>query len=167
MGSSRIALGYLGALLALVAYCYIETADLSRTKVARGDVTAAEAAQYFSGWFLNIFCLMTPFMVFFLTALGLPLLAALRRINFASIVGAMLSSQVLAACFSLPTVLSPYNQWCDSHVLQCFASAYASNAILAGTVTAGFVLAARLPWWRSLAMPANNALERERGRQLR
>jgi hypothetical protein len=112
-------------------------------KVARGDVTSAEAARYFLGWFLNIFCLVTPFMILFITVLGLPLLAALRRIGFASVLGALLSGQLVAACFSL-----------------CFSSDYISNAVLAGLLTMGFVLAARLPWLRSPAMPANQRLER-------
>ena len=104
LGRSCIALGYLGVLVALVAYCYVDTAELSRTKIARGDVTAAEASQYFFGWFLNIFCLETPFVIFFVTVLGLPLLSSLRRIRFASVLGVMITSQLLAAAMLLTAV---------------------------------------------------------------
>ena len=149
LGRTRLALGYLGALIVVAIYCYVDTTDLSHTKVARGDVTPVEAAQNFWGWYLNIFCLMTPFVIFFLTAVGLPLLAVLRRFRFASVLAAMLCSQACAAFISLYS----YNDYCDSHRLACFRFNFASNSILAGAVTAGFVLMARLPWLRSAPMP--------------
>lgn len=154
-------MGYLGAIAGLVAYSYIDTAEISRIKVARGDVTSMEAAHIFFGWFLNIFCLSTPFMILLMSALGLPLLSALRRIRFASLVGAILSGQLVAAFFTW-LFLPPYTEWCRSHELLCFLSANKSNAILASMLTAGFALGARLPWLYSAAMPANNRLERSR-----
>jgi hypothetical protein len=161
LGRSRIALGYLGAIAGLVAYSYIDTVDISRIKVARGDVTAPEAAHLFFGWFLNVFCLSTPFMVILMSALGLPLLAVLRRIRFASLLGAMMSGQIVAAFFTW-LFLAPYTDWCQSHELLCFQSANKSNAILASVLTAGFALGARLPWLYSDAMPPNNGLEQSR-----
>lgn len=161
LGWSRIAIGYLCSLLALVAYCYMDTTDLSRMKIARGDVTAGEPSQYFFGWFLNIFCLVAPFMFILMTALGLPLLSVLRRVRFASVLGTMMLSQLVAACFTW-IFLSPYTDWCKAHELLCFKTANKSNAILAGLLTAGFALGARLPWLFSSAMPANNRLEQTR-----
>jgi hypothetical protein len=161
VGRSRIALGYLGAIAGLVAYSYIDTTEISRIKVARGDVTATEAAHFFFGWFLNIFCLSTPFMILLMSALGLPLLSALRRIRFASLVGAMMLGQIVAAFFTW-LFLSPYTEWCHSHELLCFQSANKSNAILASMLTAGFALGARLPWLYSAAMPVKNRLEQSR-----
>jgi hypothetical protein len=161
LGRSRIALGYLGAIAGLVAYSYIDTTEISRIKVARGDVTATEAAHFFFGWFLNIFCLSTPFMILLMSALGLPLLSALRRIRFASLVGAMMLGQIVAAFFTW-LFLSPYTEWCHSHELLCFQSANKSNAILASMLTAGFALGARLPWLYGSAMPVKNRLERSR-----
>jgi hypothetical protein len=158
LGRSRIALGYLGAIVGLVAYSCVDTVEISRIKVARGDVTDMEAAHFFFGWFLNIFCLSTPFMILLMSALGLPLLSALRRIRFASLIGALLTSQIVAAFFTW-LFLSPYTEWCRLHELLCFQSANKSNAILAGMLTLGFALGARLPWLYSAAMPANNRLE--------
>jgi len=159
LGRSRIALGFLGAIAGLVAYSYIDTTEISRIKVARGDVTAAGAAHFFFGWFLNIFCLSTPFMILLMSAVGLPLLSALRRIRFASLIGALISGQIAAAFFTW-LFLSPYTEWCRSHELLCFQSANKSNAILASMLTAGFALGARLPWLYSAAMPAKNRLEK-------
>jgi hypothetical protein len=143
LGRKRVALGYLGITAALVAYSYLETVRLSQTKVSRGDVTSLEASQYFFGWFLNIFCLVTPFMLILTTVVGLPILAALRRLQFASVLGVTLSALLLAAAISL--WLSPD---------------YLPNALLAGLIGVGFALPARLPWVRSSAMPANQRLER-------
>jgi hypothetical protein len=152
-------LGYLGAIAGLVAYSYIDTAEISRIKVARGDVTSMEAAHFFFGWFLNLL----PFDSIYDPPHvgGLPLLSALRRIRFASLVGAILSGQLVAAFFTW-LFLPPYTEWCRSHELLCFLSANKSNAILASMLTAGFALGARLPWLYSAAMPANNRLERSR-----
>jgi hypothetical protein len=160
LGRRRIALGYLGAIAALAAYSYIDTTEISRIKVARGDVTTTEAAQFFFGWFLNIFCLSTPFMILLMSALGLPLLSALRRIRFASMVGVMMSGQIVAA-FLTWLFLSPYTEWCRSHELLCFQAANKSNALLASMLTAGFALGARLPWLYSAVLPANDRLERK------
>jgi hypothetical protein len=166
LGRSRIALGYLGAIAGLIVFSYIDTAELSRIKVARGDVTTVEAAHFFLGWCLNIFCITTPFIILLISALGLPLLSGLRRIRLASLVGAMALGQIVAGLFTW-LFLSPYTEWCRSHELLCFQSANKSNAILAGLLTAGFALGARLPWLYSAAMPANNRWDRSRGQRLR
>jgi hypothetical protein len=92
LGRRRLAMGYLGALMVLAVYNYIDTVDLSRAKVTRGDVTAAEAARYFWGWYIYGLCLITPFVIFFITVLGLPLLALLRRLEFASVLGGVAMS---------------------------------------------------------------------------
>jgi hypothetical protein len=148
LGRRRLAMGFLGTLVVLAVYNYIETVDLSRTKVTRGDVTGAEAAQDFWGWYVFSLCLTTPFLVFFITVLGLPLLALLRRLGFASVLGAIAASQ-LAALFLSLCVTFLDNQWCHAHLWKCLLSNFTSTAILVNALTLGFVLAARLPWWRS------------------
>ena len=100
-------------------------------------------------------------MVILMSALGLPLLAVLRRIRFASLLGAMMSGQIVAAFFTW-LFLAPYIDWCQSHELLCFQSANKSNAILASVLTAGFALGARLPWLYSDAMPPSNGLEQSK-----
>jgi hypothetical protein len=155
LGKRRLAMGYLGALVVLAVYNYIDTVDLSHTKVTRGDVTAADAARYFWGWYVFGLCLMTPFAIFFITVLGLPLLALLRRLRFASVLGALAASQLVALCLSLCVTFLD-NQWCHAHLWECSRSNFTSTAILAGALTLGFVLAARLPWCRSPPMSANN-----------
>src|SRR5579862_4635225 len=81
LGRRRIAAGYLGVLLVLVIYNYLDTLDLSHGKVASGEVTPKVAAQYFWGWYFFGICLTTPFVVFFVTVIGLPLLVLLRRLG--------------------------------------------------------------------------------------
>ena len=139
LGRKRIALGYIGAIAALAVYSYIDTTEISHTKVARGDVTATEAAQFFFSWFLNVFCLSTPVMILLMSALGLPLLSVLRRIRFASLIGVMILGQMVAAFFTR-LFLSPYTKWCRAHELGCFQTANKSNATLAIMLTAGFAL---------------------------
>lgn len=158
LGRRRLAMGYLGALAVLAAYNYIDTVDLSHTKVTRGDVTVAEAARYFWGWYIYGFCLITPFAIFFVTVLGLPLLALLRRLRFASVFGAVAVSQLVSLCLSLCVVLFFENQWCDSHRWKCFYSDFTPTAALACALTFAFVIAARLPWWRSPPVLADNRL---------
>jgi len=148
LGTRRLAMGYLGALVVLAAYNYIDTVDLSHTKVTRGDVTAEEAGRYFWGWYVFGLCLITPFVIFFITVFGLPLLALLRRLGFASVLGGLVMSQLVAFCLSLCITLLD-NQWCHSHALTCFLRNLMPTAALAGALAFGFAVAARLPWWRS------------------
>jgi hypothetical protein len=155
LGRRRLAMGYFGVLIVLAVYNYIDTVDLSHTKVTRGDVTGAEAARYFWGWYLFGLCLITPFAIFFFTVLGLPLLALLRRLGFASAIGGLAVSLPVALCMSLCVTLLD-NEWCHAHLWKCSLSNFKDTAILAGALTLGFVLAARLPWWRSPPMSANN-----------
>jgi hypothetical protein len=138
LGRSRLALGYLGSLVALAGWCYLQTIDLSHTKVARGDVSQAEAARDFFDWFLTLLCIETPVTMFVITVIVLPLLAVLRRIGFASVIGLVSISQMVAFCCS-----------------RIDSSSFASDALLAGALTGGFALAARLSWWRSPAMPVD------------
>lgn len=156
LGRGRLALGYLGSLAALLAYSFVESILHGRTKVELGHVTAAEASQHTPGWTLYLFILLTPFVVFFLSVLGLPALAVLRRLRFASVAGALITSQLIAALFSAWPAVFPHNQWCGSHRLDCVGGAYVSAALLSATVALGFSLAAWLPWIRSPSMQANN-----------
>jgi hypothetical protein len=64
----------------------------------------------------------------------------------------MFGSQIVAASFTLLTVLIPGDRLCRLHIISCFVLDYPSNALLAGALAAGFVLAARLPWLRSSPM---------------
>lgn len=149
LGRRRIAMGYLGALIVLAGYNYFETIDLSHLKITRGDVTAAAAAQFFWGWYVFGLCLITPFAIFFLTVLGLPLLALLRQFGFASVFGAFVVSQLVALGLSLFVSQFLNNPWCDSHFWKCLFSNFRPTATVVGVITLGFVIAARLPWWRS------------------
>jgi len=150
MGRSRLALGLLGVLVAALAYSYWDTVELSRYKVVEGHVTQAEADQYFWGWFLNLFCLATPFIYFFFAVLGLPILKLLRRIGFLSILGALVASQVIALLISGYAALLPDSDWCRANSLQCAAHRYGEAAPLLGLVAIAFALASRLPWLRGL-----------------
>lgn len=148
LGRSRIARGYLGAMAVLFIYSAIDSVILGRTKVALGHVTAAEAHRLTPGWTLYLFILMVPFVVFFLSVVGLPALALLRRLRFASVAGALIASQVFAALLALWPAVSPYNLWCETHRLECISGAFVSASILSAAISLGFALTAKLPWWR-------------------
>lgn len=148
LGLGRIALGYLGGLLALLIYSAIDSVILGRTKVALGEITAAEAHKLVLGWTLYLFILLTPFIVISLSAVGLPTIAMLRRMHLASVSGTLIVSQLFASLFALWPAISPSNLWCESHMLQCEGGTYVSASILCATVALGFALGARMPWLR-------------------
>ena len=151
LGRKRLAFGYLGALITLLIYCAIDSYSLGRTKVSLGHVSAAEAHQLLLGWTLYLFILTTPFVVFFLTVVGLPALAGLRRIGFVSLAGCVAVSQLVAVILSIWPAVAPYNQWCATHRWQCVGGSFSSAAILGATIAIGFALAARLPLVRRSA----------------
>ncbi len=146
LGRSRLAFGYLGVLVAALLYSYWDTVELSKYKIAEGHVTPAEADEYFWGWFLNLFCLATPFIYFFLTVVGLPLLKVLRRLGLLSVLGAFLASQALAIVIAGYAVISPYGDWCSANRLSCGIDEYWEAAPLLGVVAVAFALTSRLPW---------------------
>ncbi|WP_449302066.1 hypothetical protein [Pseudoxanthomonas mexicana] len=148
LGRSRIARGYLGALVVLFIYSAIDSVLLGRTKVALGHVTAAEAHRLTPGWTLYLFILMAPFVVFLLSIVGLPALALLRRLRFMSVSGALIASQLVAALFALWPAVSPINLWCETHRLECISDVFVSASTLSAAVTLGFAVAAKLPWLR-------------------
>ena len=153
LGRTRLALGYLAVFVVCLAYSFWDTINLSNMKVARGDVTELEADQYFWSWYIYGFSLTTPFYFFFLTALGLPGLAILRRFKLMSVAGTCIGSQIVAFLLSLLGFLFFANYWCRSDTLRCVLSNYASTAPLALFTGLAFAVAARLPLfkWREHA----------------
>ena len=137
LGRGRIALGYLGALAASIPAAIWMAADDAQSQVRNDYISAEQAAQYWPGWILNFYCLLTPFAMVLITVIGLPLLGLLRKVRLASVAGALGGACILA-----------------------FAVYYWEDAISAlnigifALVTAGFVLAARLPWLLSPKLPA-------------
>ena len=148
LGRSRLALGYLAVLVVCLAYSYWDTINLSNMKVARGDVTQLEADQYFWGWYIYGFSLTTPFYLFYLTALGLPALAILRRLGLMSVVGACICGQLVAFLMALLVLLFFANDWCRLNAAQCVVSNYTASAPLALSMAVAFALATRLPLFR-------------------
>jgi hypothetical protein len=146
LGRSRLAFGYLGVLVAALLYSYWDTVELSKYKIAEGHVTSAEADEYFWGWFLNLFCMATPLIYFFLTVVGLPLLKLLRRIGLLSMPGVFLASQAVALVVAGFVAISPDSDWCSSNRLMCGTGRYWEVAPLLGLVAVAFALASRLPW---------------------
>lgn len=153
LGRSRLALGYLAVFMVCLAYAYWDTINLSNMKVARGDVTQLQADQYFWGWYIYGFSLATPFYFFFLTAVGLPALAILRRLGLMSVVGTCICSQIVAFVLALLASLFFANDWCSSHAVRCVASNYTDLALLALAIALAFAVATRLPLlrWREHA----------------
>jgi hypothetical protein len=141
LGRTRLALGYLGALVASVPVAIWMAWDDAKFKVGNHYITAEAAAKYQPGWSLTFYFILAPIAMVLITVLGLPLLALLRRVRLASIVG------VLAASLAIAVILS---YWMDSVSFEDLA--------IFETVTAGFVLAARLPWIRSPKLPPSESL---------
>jgi len=148
LNRGRVALGYLGALSALLIYSVFDAFLLARNKVSFG-MTISEAYQRIPGWTLYLFILAAPFVVFFLTILGFPALAALRRVRLGSVGGVLIASQLVAALPSVVLAIFPDNLWCESHRLECVGATYAATAIFCATVAFGFGLGANLPWLRN------------------
>jgi hypothetical protein len=138
LGKSRIALGYLGIMIALAVCTYVDTVSLTDLKVQRGDVTRLYAQRAFVGWYLELYFLGVPLIVAAVTVFGLPLLAVLRRVRLASFLGTLLVGQLAAAVLT--------------HV---FGTPLLAHSLWAAAVTGGFALGARLPWLCSPAMRVN------------
>jgi hypothetical protein len=138
LGKSRIALGYLGVMLALAMCTYVDTIRLTDLKVQRGDVTRLYGQQAFVGWYLELYFLSVPLIFAAVTVFGLPLLALLRRIRLASLLGTLLVGQLAAATLA-----------------RAFDTSLLDHSLWAAAVTGGFALGARLPWLRSPSMRVN------------
>ncbi len=146
LGRSRLARGYLAVIVVCLAYAYWDTVALIEFKVARGDVSQAEASQNLWGWFVYGFTLSAPFNLLFLTALGLPTLSLLRRIGFMSVAGVGVASQVIALILVILLMLLFENDWCRANTVQCMARDYGETGVLALLMALAFSLAAKLPW---------------------
>jgi hypothetical protein len=142
LGRSRIALGYLGVLVASIPVAMWMARDDARFQVANHYISPEAAVRYQPGWSLTFYFILTPIAIFLVTVLGLPLLALLRKVRLASAAG------VLGVSLILSVVLS---YWMDS--------ASTSNVAIWETISAGFVLAARLPWIRSPKLPPRESLD--------
>jgi hypothetical protein len=115
--------------------------DDGRFKVENHYLSAEDAARYQPGWSLTFYCILTPIAIFLITVLGLPILALLRKVRLTSVAGALGASTVFAIVLSY---------WVDS--------ATAEDIGIWEVLTAGFVLAARLPWFISPKVPARESL---------
>jgi hypothetical protein len=149
IGRRRIAFGYLGALVATLAYSAFDSVRTGYWKVDQGHITASEMPSMVPGWTLYIFVLMAPFVVLVLTAIGLPVLSLLRRFGIASVAGVVLVAVAYSAAWAAWVYFRPYNLWCESHALQCSSGMFISTFTASLVVALGFGLAARLPWLRS------------------
>jgi hypothetical protein len=141
LGRSRIALGYLGSLLASIPVALWMARDDAQSHVANHLMSADEAARFQPGWALTFYFLVTPFVLFLTTVVGLPVLALLRKLRLASVVGALGASLIVSVGLSF---------WIDSTSV--------ADVVILETITAGFVLGARLPWIRSAALLRREAL---------
>lgn len=148
LGRGRLAVGYLAVFVVCLAAAYWDTIDLSNVKVARGDVTQLQANQLFWGWYIYGFSLTTPFYFLFLTAMGLPALALLRRLRFLSVAGACVCSQVILFLLALFPPLFYSDGWCGLNAMQCVTNYYIQAAPLTLAMALAFAVATRLPLLR-------------------
>ena len=149
LGRVRLARGYLGATLAAFICTAISATQLGFNKVSLGHITNAELRHLLPGYALYFFILAMPFVLFALTVIGLPVLAALRKFKALTIAWAIAAALLFSATLGVWTMLSPYNQWCKTHLLQCGTQSVLSTALFAIPVVVGFMLAARIPLWRA------------------
>jgi hypothetical protein len=141
LGRRRIALGYLGSLVACIPVAIWMAKDDARFQIANHYISVADAVRYQPGWSLEFYFMTTPITIVLITVVGLPILTLLRKIRLASVVGALGAGILVAALLSY---------WADE--------APAENITMFLTIIAGFVLAARLPWIKSPKLPAKKAL---------
>jgi hypothetical protein len=105
-----------------------------------------EAESAYAVELLLFYFITCGLMVLFLfTFVGLPVLAALRRLRMASTAGAMAAAAVVGALLGL---------WWGASILHF--------ALLSGAFALGFSAAAKLPLLRSQRLEANNEFERAR-----
>jgi purine-cytosine permease-like protein len=150
LGRVRLARGYLGAIFVTLICSAIGSTQLGFTKVSLGHITDAELRQLLPGYIFYFFVLTVPFVLAALTVVGLPALAILRKLRALTIIWASAGALLFSAVVGARTMLSPYNRWCTTHLLECGAQSMFSCALLAVPVTLGFFLAARIPLRRTL-----------------
>ncbi|MEO0437140.1 MAG: hypothetical protein AAF098_09550 [Pseudomonadota bacterium] len=151
VGGKRIMRGYLGVVLATLVYSYFLTVMTGFSKVELGHIEQEELVAWVPPWGIYMFVLLTPFVLFFLTAVGLPLLALLSRYRLTSIAGSIGIAMVLPFVYALYTLVNPYNNWCASRLNTCVSQAFFSCAWPAILMAACFAIFAGLPKWRSEA----------------
>jgi hypothetical protein len=128
----RIALGYLGVLVASIPVAVWMAHDDAKFQVANHYITDQDAARYQPGWSLSFYCIVTPVAIFLLTVAGLPLLALLRKVRLASAAG----------CLGVGLILSvTMSYWLSSVSFETIA--------IWEIEILGFVLASKLPLFRS------------------
>jgi hypothetical protein len=142
LGRRRIALGYLGALMASIPVAVWMARDDARFQVENHYISQADAARYQPGWSLTFYFILTPIAIVLITVVGLPVLALLRKVRLASVAGALGAGLVFSVLLSY---------WMDSVSPESIA--------IWETVTAGFVLAAGLPWIRSPSLPPKDHVD--------
>jgi hypothetical protein len=156
LGRRRIALGYLGALAATLAYSFINAVQLMLWKADQGHISASEAQGRFFSTTLYLFVLYAPFVIGFLSIIGLPFLQVMRRLRVATVAGAVSLAIVLVAAITCFTLAFPYNLWCGSHAWQCGKETFESAFAFAIPVALAFAIAAGLPWLRNAPGMPNN-----------
>jgi hypothetical protein len=143
-----LARGYLGALLATFIFAVASATDLGFGKVELGHITQDELRGLLPGYILYFFVLTTPFVLAALTVIGLPVLAALRRIKAMTVFWTVGGAILFSLAIGLWTLMSPYNQWCATHLAMCGAKSALGAAYLAVPVVVAFALAAKIPFRR-------------------
>lgn len=154
VGRSRLAVGYLAALAAVLVYAGFSAAELVQEKVALGHYSASEGKDRWAGSAFYLFVLITPIAVAALTGLGLPAIALLRRVRLASVLGAALSALAFALGTRVWFLIWPYNPWCAANPLPCSGQSVVSMAVLSVPVGVAFAAGCRLPWLTSAPLQA-------------
>ena len=146
LGRVRLARGYLGATLATLICTAISATQLAFNKVALRHITNEELGQLLPGYILYFFILAMPFVLFGLTIVGLPALAALRKMKAMTVLWVAAAAVLFSAAMGVWTMLSPHNQWCSTHLLRCGSDSALFSVLFTVPVVVGFALAARVPF---------------------
>ena len=149
LGTKRIALGFLGAMAALLAYSIVDSVVLALTKVELGHITRAEMPHKIPGWSIYLFVLVALPVTVVVATVGLPLFALLRRVRLASFVGVAVLALGYAGLRGWAVFQWPYNSWCSSHLEACVMGSLMEVSAFTVPIALGFGVGARLPLIRS------------------
>ena len=155
LGRRRIACGFLGALVATLAYSLVESVQLLFWKIGQGHIPASDFQSRLPGTVLYLFVITAPFVVIALSLVGIPILSALRRLRMASVAGVTGCTVINALAWAAVVIAAPYNIWCDTHPWGCGGETFLDLLEISLPVAFAFGVFARLPWLRSQPVAAD------------
>jgi hypothetical protein len=149
LNGKRVLFGFVGAVLATIIYTGVSALQLGISKVDLGHITYDELSNLYLGYWLYYFALVGFFMLGGLLVIGIPAIFLLNKFRVASYFGLFLIALLIAFIRGAIVMNSPYNNWCESHSLECSAGNFLDMFIVCAVLGVGFGIGAKLPIWRN------------------